>query len=615
MEKYYEIYLAKKYVQKEDLFNLINKIIKYTGIFTNFSLIITKELNKIRFYIKTKYNLPATINDLNSFLLEKTSDIVLPKEDITLPYLMINESNIIDIINNFEIKNKGDLQYIEIKLSKGIGKRIKRQVNIYTSYNNEIIKYRALLTSISSLLSIDFEGNKRYEYKAIPKYLDISKCLNVLSENKDNALLKINTFPYLNEDYYLNLYNYSFNKHSVILGASGSGKSKLISLLINNINQDNILKNNYRVIVIDPHASLQDDIGGFSKIIDFNNNDSSINLFGSFNNDIVAETEIYLDLFKSLISDQYNAKLERVLRFSTYLLLSLDSFNFTNLRKLLLDLDYRNNMINASKNNVPICVIEFFLSDFNELKTKSYSESISPIISFIDEMSMIPVFNSLEKYSSLYETICNNTVTLFSLDRTKLGDKITKTISGLVMQNILNIIQARKNNEHIILVVDEVAIVENPILCKFLSEARKYNLSLILSGQYFNQISDELKDAIFANVSNYYLFRVAKIDANVLVDNIDMKIPLDNNKDKKVKMLSELPNRSCIVRIEKDGKLLPTITGTTLDYISKPSLRSVSKEVTKYIDKNTNTNIVFNTGAKTSLKDILRKNSTSRKEI
>ena len=94
-------------------------------------------------------------------------------------------------------------------------------------------------------------------------------------------------------------------------------------------------------------------------------------------------------------------------------------------------------------------------------------------------MEMIPVFNSEQTNENLKNTIHDNFLTLFSLDRTKLGDKVTKTISGLIMQQLLTIIQKQEIDEHIIFIIDEVAVVENPILSRYLSEARKYNLSLI----------------------------------------------------------------------------------------------------------------------------------------
>ena len=231
---------------------------------------------------------------------------------------------------------------------------------------------------------------------------------------------------------------------------------------------------------------------------------------------------------------------------------------------------------------------------------------------------MIPVFNTEQNSENLKNTIHDNFLTLFSLDRTKLGDKVTKTISGLIMQQLLTIIQKREIDEHIIFIIDEVAVVENPILSRYLSEARKYNLSLILAGQYFNQISDELKNSIFANVINYFIFRVSKLDANVLVDNFNMKIPLDDSRDRKIKLLTELNNRECIVRIDSNGVLLPAFKGITLDYTSIPRIKRTitnNNNNTNNKDKLNKSKTNFSLNSNVSLKDILISNSSSRKVV
>ena len=232
-------------------------------------------------------------------------------------------------------------------------------------------------------------------------------------------------------------------------------------------------------------------------------------------------------------------------------------------------------------------------------------------------MEMIPVFNREQNSENLKNTIHDNFLTLFSLDRTKLGDKVTKTISGLIMQQLLTIIQKREIDEHIIFIIDEVAVVENPILSRYLSEARKYNLSLILAGQYFNQISDELKSSIFANVINYFIFRVSKLDANVLVDNFNMKIPLDDSRDRKIKLLTELNNRECIVRIDSNGVLLPAFKGVTLDYTSIPRIkRAITSNNNNINEDNSNKSKTnFSLNSNVSLKDILISNSSSRKVV
>lgn len=612
-----EIYLTKKFVSKDEWLELIKTISNYNGILRKWKIMITNDRNQIRYFVKTRCSLPATINNLNSFLLKQSEEIRLPKPNYTLLSLPKIGSSIIDLINYSEIRNKGKLEYLEISFLKLYEDKIKSKIKFYINKNGVIKRYNCLFAIPTSILSTDFEGNKRYFYKSSPKYLEINKILYLLNTDSNNALLSIDTFPYLQGNFYLNQNNFSFDKHSIIIGSSGCGKSKFISLLINNINKNENIHQKYKVVVIDPHAALEQDIGGIGKVIDFKSNLDSIDLFINNNDDIVVSTELLLDLLKSLMKEQYNSKLERVLRHSIHLLLTDESFNFRNLRKLILDLEYRNNLIKKLKHNLPISVIDFFLSDYNDLKTKSYGEAISPIIGFIDEMEMIPVFNSKQNNENLKNTIHDNFLTLFSLDRTKLGDKVTKTISGLIMQQLLTIIQKQEIDEHIIFIIDEVATIQNPILSRYLSETRKYNLSLILAGQYFNQISDELKNAIFANVVNYFIFRVSKLDASVLVDNFNMKIPLDDSRDRKIKLLTELNNRECIVRIDSNSVLLPAFKGITLDYTSIPRVKKTitNNSNIKNKENSNKSKTNFSLNSNVSLKDILISNSTSKKGV
>lgn len=615
MGLFQEIYLTKKFVSKEEWLEFIRTISTYCGVLKKWKLIIINDKNQIRYFVKSKYNLPTTINNLNSFLLKKVDDINLPKINYACLSLSKIGSSIIDLINYSEIKNKGTLGIVEINFRKLYEDKIKSKVYFYLNKNGVIKKYRIIIPIPTNILSVDFEGNKRYFYKTAPKYLDINKILHLLSTDLTNSLLEIDTFPYLQGNFYLKQNSFSFDKHSIIIGSSGCGKSKFISSLINNISKNDDFKDRYKVVVIDPHASLENDIGGIGKVIDFKSDLDSIDLFINKSDDIVSATELLLDLLKSLIADQYNSKLERVLRHSIHILLTDESFSFKTLRKLILDLEYRNDLIKKLKDKLPISVIDFFLSDFNDLKTKSYNDAISPIIAFIDEMEMLPVFSADMEMNNLKNTIDNNFLTLFSLDRTKLGDKVTKTIAGLIMQQLLTIVQKREIDEHIIFVIDEVAVVENPILSRYLSEARKYNLSLVLASQYFSQISEELKNAIFANVINYFIFRVSKLDANILVDNFNMKIPLDDTRERKIKMLTELNNRECIARIDENGILLPAFKGRTIDYTSITRIKKEtpieSKEEKKMEPKKHN----FKLNTDIDLHEILVTNSTSMKVV
>ena len=614
MKYYYELFLNKKYIEEKEWKNIINIISNYNGLFKSWKLIIINNNNQLRFLIITRCSLPSIINNIESIVLKSISKIKIKKTRINLILLPIINKNIVDIINYYDIKNKGKVKYIEINFAKIFNNRITSNINIYL-HNNKTKKYMSFNKYPEKILSIDFSINKNFFYKSTPKYLEINKIVNLLNTDLNNSILNIDVFPYLQGNFYLNQNNYSFDKHSLILGSSGCGKSKFISLLIDNINRINNLKNKYKVVVIDPHASLEYDIGGMGQVVDFTTEEDSINLFMNDSEDIISSTELLLDMFKSLISDQYNSKVERVLRHSLYLLLSINSLNFKNIKNLILDLEYRNSLINQVKDEISNTIIDFFTTDFNELKTKSYSEAISPIISFIDEMSIIPIFNSNNNIDDTSSIVEKNYLTLFSLDRTKLGDRVTKTISGLIMQQLLLLAQKKKINEHIIFIIDEVSVIENPILSRILSEARKYNLSLVIAGQYFNQISKDLQNSIFANVINYYIFRISKIDANLVADNLDIKVPLDDTRERKIKLLTEQNNRECIVRIEANNILLPAFKAKTNNFNSKPRVKKHKPKIPKRNVQKTNSEIDFKINENISMREILKMNSSSRKVI
>lgn len=630
-----EIYLTKSDIKEIDWINLIDKINSYIRIFTSWKIIILNKDREIRYFIISNIMLPITINNQEKFLLKKIKKLKLPPTNYTLLSYTQKNYNFIDLIDKYKMKNQ-NLESATITFTKLPNNKLLSSTNIYLRKEVKLVKKHFLLHNPISILNIDFSNNKRYFYKKQKKYLEIDKNIKYLSTNNTNSILKVNTFPLYDNSYYLNHNSFDFNKHSLIVGSSGTGKSKLISLLVNNIfNSKEKLK--YKFIIIDPHASLEYDIGGLGKVIDFKDTLNSINLFSSNKKDIIEETELLLELLKNLIKDQYNSKLERVLRHSIYLLLTAKKFNFENLRNLLLNMEYRNEVLNENKSYLPTTITQFFLTDFNNLRLEYYNETISPIISFIDEIELTKIFND-NKSLNLEETIKSNFLTLFSLNRTVLGSKGLYLISGLIMEQLFLLIENKKIKEHLIFIIDEVPVVENKILESFLSEARKFNLSLILICQYFNQISESLKLSIFSNTINYFIFRVSRIDANILVNSFDMKISLDNTLDAKINLFTGLNNRECIARISIDNKLQKPFKGTTTFFKSIPRIinneakidnssttqtnkESINEELIKknknfsidneQINKNKN----FSINKNIDVNSILKINNTSKKEI
>jgi hypothetical protein len=203
-----------------------------------------------------------------------------------------------------------------------------------------------------------------------------------------------------------------------------------------------------------------------------------------------------------------------------------------------------------------------------------------------------------------------------------MGERVVKTIAGLIIQQVFLLAQARAFNQKILLVIDEVSVVQNPTLAQILAEARKFNLTVILTQQYFGQVDKDIRDAIFANVFNYYAFKVSEEDAKTLEGNLNMELPkeiAEKEKEKggsetalKVKMMTELHPRECLVRVMSNGQVAPCFKARTVDAPEPARHRSHELKPLQHLpDKfieNEQKNTEHAVGFSSEFYDMLRKN-------
>lgn len=566
------------------------------GVFGKFKLILSTKNSVIRFFVECDRDLGTLSNNIEGLLFQPTDN-----EQYNLPtsyskeriVQFITGGNLLDLKEKYNVKKAKDLEYVSfdvrlINFEKAI---VKCALYFKDSSGHYSMSKKLLGFLPYKQLAIDFTANSKYLKRATPKYLNIEKSMHLLSPEKSEALLEVNTFPYFAKPHYLNLSSYEFDKHSFIIGASGSGKSKFITLFIDRLSNRTLQKVNYRVVVIDPHASLDVDLKTIpqSKIISFTESDST-ELFPGAGTDITAATELTATLFKSIIGDQYNARMDRLIRYSLFVLLTAQTMSIDNLRRLLADVEYRNQIIEHVKGYAPANVVKFFGADYNELRTQYYNQSVLPILSMIDEMQLQPSLVN-ESEVSLGKTIKDNFLTVFSLNKVSMGEKVVKTVAGLLIQQIFLLAQARAFNEHVILIIDEVSVVQNPTLSQILSEARKFNLTVILTQQYFGQVEKDLRDAIFANVFNYYSFKVSEEDARTLEGNLSMELPKEiveeqksrgiKETDLKIKIMTELNPRECIVRVVAGGRVVPAFKARTVNVVHRQTVNEVDLQPVK----------------------------------
>lgn len=546
---------------------------------SKFTVIFTCVDNVVRFFVSSRKDIGFLSNSIDGFLLRPCSPAEVATPDTFGKERFVNfveGGNILDLKERYEIKKGKSLTVaaFSVRALTYDSAVIKNSLYFAAPGGSWTRSSKIMTTFPAHLLAIDFAANTHYLKKAMPKYLNIEKSVRMLNSENVNALLEVDTFPFFSKPYYLNLTSYEFDKHSFIVGASGSGKSKFISLFVDRLQKSTAISMNYRVVVIDPHASLAEDFAYIpdKKVINFGS--ESTELFAGSTTDISAATELTGTLFKSLIGEGATAKTDRLLRFSLYVLLTAQAMSLGNLKRFLTEIELREQMLDHVRGYVPDNIIKFFGADFNELRTKYYNETISPVVSLIDEMQMQPALVG-EGELSLGKTINDHFLTIFSLNKVSMGEKVVKTVAGLLIQQIFLLAQARAFRQRVLLVIDEVSVVQNPALAQILSEARKFGLSVMLTQQYFGQIDKDLRDAIFANVFNYYTFKVSEEDARMLEGNLTIELPKNivesenakgiKEQELRVKLMTGLHPRECLVRVLAGGQVVPAVKARTLD--------------------------------------------------
>jgi hypothetical protein len=566
---HFELYLMGDIVSADQWEKLYRAVARQGGLFGSFELTFACTDNVVRFFVSSAHDVSALSNSIEDMVLKRTDLPPKPTAVRHERFISLPSTNILDMREYYLISKHKALEHITLNVSP-LG-FVKIQLFFRGQDGQWSVAVKRLKRLPAHLFAIDFAANTGYLKKQAPLYLDIEKSLGMLTGDPSGALFSVDTFPYFAQPYYLNLAGYEFDKHSLIIGSSGSGKSKLIELLIDRL-QNTIAAMNYRVVVIDPHAALEQDLQYLpsTKIINFGG--ETAQLFPSATTDISAATELTTTLLKSLMAENPSPRLERVLRFSLYVLFVGQCMSLPMLKSFLTELSTRNELLQHVKGYVPDNLMLFFGSEFNELRTQYYSEAISPVIALIEELQLQPTLLS-EADSSLAKTIQDNFLTVFSLNKVSMGDKVVKTVAGLLIQQIFLLAQARTFRQKVILVIDEVSVVQNPALASILAEARKFNLTVILSQQYFGQIEKGLRDAILSNVLNYYVFRVSEEDARALEANLTIDIPKEvlqqmaarglKESDIRTKLMTELHPRECLARLTANGHILPAVRART----------------------------------------------------
>jgi hypothetical protein len=317
-------------------------------------------------------------------------------------------------------------------------------------------------------------------------------------------------------------------RHMYVLGKSGSGKSRMLELLIKSD-----LEQGQGICVIDPHGDMIDSVlkmvpeSRVGDVIYFNPTDEDFPI--SFNPiEKVAPlfrpqvTSGLIEIFKKVFADQWTPRLEHVMRMSILALLDAPKASILSILLLLTDRSYRQQVIQTINDDV---VKNFWTNEFAGWSEKFDAEAITPILNKIGQFVSNPIIRNIvsqeENKVVLPEIMNNRKILLVKLPKGILGEENTSLLGSMIITRIYQAALSRaeiaeSDRVPFYMYVDEFQNFATDSFANILSESRKYKLIVTLANQYVSQLSEVVRKTVFGNVGTLISFRIGPEDAQFL---------------------------------------------------------------------------------------------------
>lgn len=358
-------------------------------------------------------------------------------------------------------------------------------------------------------------------------------------------------------------------RHLYLVGKSGTGKSKLLELLIGADIQDG-----HGVAVLDPHGDLVDNILRLipeerkKDVIIFDPSDTefpiAFNPLEKVDDKYKMQITIgFIDIFKKLFGNNWTDRLEHVLRYTTLALLDSPNTSILSILKMLTDKNYRQTIVSRIQDSV---VKNFWVNEFAGWSEKFDAEAITPLLNKVGQLvstNMIRNIIGQPKNSfNIREIMDKKKILLMKVSKGLLGEENASLIGAMIITKIYQAAMARadmrqEDRQDFYFYVDEFQNFATDTFAEILSEARKYRLCLTIAHQYLGQLSDDIRKTVFGNVGSMISFRVGAEDAAKLAEEYT---PIFSVRD-----IINLGVREFYLKMSIDGELSEAFSGRTMD--------------------------------------------------
>lgn len=378
-------------------------------------------------------------------------------------------------------------------------------------------------------------------------------------------------------------------RHMYIIGKTGMGKS---TILENMIVSD--IANGKGVAVIDPHGDLADAVLHFipknrtNDVMVFNPSDTDFPV--SFN---MLECKIpeqrylvasgLLGVFKKMFGESWGPRLEHILRNTILALTENPGSTILGIMRMLTDDSYRKKVLKNVKDPI---VQSFWKDEFGRWNDKQKAESVSPIQNKVGQFLSSPlirnVFGQPKSSVDLRFLMDKQKIVIINLSKGKIGDDNSSLLGSMMITKFQLDAMSRadipeEKRIDFYLYVDEFQNFATDSFAVILSEARKYKLNLTMANQYIEQMSDEVKAAVFGNVGTLMTCQLGAEDAEIFSRQFSETISAND--------IVNLPKYQCYIKLMIDGMPSNPFSANTLppplangDFAKKEKIQQLSRE-------------------------------------
>ncbi|AFU68909.1 type IV secretory system conjugative DNA transfer protein [Psychroflexus torquis ATCC 700755] len=504
-------------------------------------------------------------------------------------YLLHSFSAIQLDIEELDLIKKAQVSFTEestLLYKENATRFLEHQLDLFTLKTVCIVPKKNIKSTLTLINNIFYNGTAPVDISEEDEerdYLEKYKRIQYLLTRKD--LVKVVKIPLINEDHQttfktnrssyqniptsaLNKNNITlgeknnksvglapnqFQKHTYIIGKTGTGKTSVIKAMI-----QNRLESGDGLALIDPHGDIYEKI---IQSIPENRKDDVIlfdptnpkNEFGfnilEYDKAFPEQKAFIVNELLKIFAELYDMKsaggpmFEVYFKNAAYLVMEVyQKPLLEHIEKVFTSTSIRKELLTNCKNKR---VTDFFAmaeATNGEQGFENFGPYItSKLTRFTDNELINKVISNTTTSFNFREMIDSKKIFLIKLNKGRLGDEGVNFIGRLLFNKMIMAAYTRENipeekRQDFTLFVDEFQNFTSSDIVSALGEARKYHLQLVLANQTFAQLDEKVAKNILGNVGSLITAAVSPYDAEMIAPFLEPEftkqdiVQLDNYK-------------------------------------------------------------------------------------